>query len=81
MKNNKNRSTHLTVGELQKALRGLPKDMPVYTVDHDHSEWETNGRASKAEVRNQEDMSEYAQESLEKDDTFKIKGDYFIIGV
>ena len=72
----------LTVGELEKALPGLPKDMPVYTQDHDHSEWETNWRASRAEVMNQDDMNNYAHEQLEKDNgMFKIEGDYFIIGI
>lgn len=71
----------MTVGELRKALRGLPSNMPCYNVDHDHSEWETNGRTRYAEVRNQKDMGEYAQESLRKDPGFKIKGRYLAIGV
>jgi len=73
----------LTVGDLKKALRGLPKDMPVYTQDHDHAEWETNGLAGWCGVRNQLDMDDYAQEQLskDKDDCFKIDGDYFVVKV
>lgn len=72
---------YLTVGKLKKALRGLPDNMPVYTRDHDHSEWETNGRASDAVVLNQADMDDYAQQSLDENSEFKIEGDYFVVGV
>lgn len=73
---------YLTVGKLRDILKGLPDNMPIYTADHDHSEWETNGRASYAEVRNQKDMSDYAKECLERDKgIFKRKGKYFVIGV
>jgi len=71
----------MTVGELRKALKGLPANMPCYNVDHDHSEWETNGRTKYAEVRNQKDMDDYAKQCLEKDQFFKIKGRYLAIGV
>jgi len=72
----------LTVGELKKALKGINNNVPVFNVDHDHSEWETNGAAGYAELRNQNNMSNYAKECLEKDDgIFKIKGNYFAIGV
>lgn len=70
---------HLTVGELRKRLEGLPDNMPVYTMDHDHSEWETNGLARYVEVKNQSKMDSYAKEMLNKDTIFKIKGDYLTI--
>lgn len=72
----------MTVGELKKALRGLPNDMIVMCADHDHAEWETNGTPSSAGVVNQKYMSDYAHQELEKNDgVFKIKGDYFLLHI
>lgn len=71
----------LTVGKLKKKLKGIPDSTPIYTADHDHSSWETNGLASQVEFLNQNDMSDMEKEFLEEDPVFKIKGSYVVIRV
>ena len=71
----------LTVGKLKKALKGIDDKTPVYLADHDHSEWETNGRASIVELINQKDFDDYIQGEIEKDSCFKIDGNYIVIRV
>ena len=71
----------LTVGKLKKALKGIPDSTPIYTVDHDHSEWETNGRANRVELVNQKDFDDRTQQELERNPEFKIKGSYLAIRV
>jgi hypothetical protein len=69
----------MKVKDLRKALKGVNGNMDVYTKDHDHSEYETNGLAGYAEVVNQKNMDEYEKERL--DPCFKIKGNYFVVSV
>lgn len=71
----------MTIKELRKQMRGLDENLEIYTADHDHSEWETNGKTFCAEVRNQSEMNEHAKESLNQNPEFKIDGDYFVINV
>ena len=71
----------MTIKELRKQLRGLDENLEIYTADHDHSEWETNGKASCVEVRNQSEMDGYAKESLRKNPEFKIDGYHVVIKV
>jgi hypothetical protein len=62
----------LTVKDLHKALKGVPGNTPVYTADHDHSKYEWNGKAGRAELINQS-----GAERVDKE--FAIKGNYFVI--
>lgn len=69
----------MTVADLRKALKGVPGHLEVYTRDHDHSKYETNGLASCAEVIDQKEMDDWERKRL--DDTFKITKKYFVVSV
>lgn len=73
----------LTVKQLRQALKGVDGEMRVYTSDHDHSEFETNGIASHAFVEDQSNADEHSMKYLnsKKGEMFKIKGKYFVIKV
>lgn len=71
----------LTVGKLKKALKGLPDNTPVYTQDHDHAEYETNGLARYATLMNQKDATDYQRKQQDLDGDFKIEGPYLVIRV
>ena len=68
----------MTIKELRKKLRGLDENMKVYIANHDHSEWETDGLASNADIRNQDD---FKGELLDEPDNSQptINGDYLVI--
>lgn len=76
----------MTVGELKKKLRDIPNEAVVYTADHDHSEWESNGQVSSViYIENQEaefPEGTYAREELEADGgVFKIDTPYVLLKV
>jgi len=71
----------LTVGKLKKLLKGIDDKTPIYLSDHDHSEWETNGRANDVELINQDDFDDWTKAKLETDYQFKIKGNYLVIRI
>ena len=61
-----------TVGQLRKALKNLPANMPIYVSDHDHGTYETNGPLHVAEVKDQAEAEPWRP--IEKD--FEIEGPY-----
>lgn len=69
----------MTVGELIKKLKGLDGNLPVYISDHDHSEWETNGKLNSVYKVNQKDMDKWNKKHL--DPIFKIEGEYLVLRV
>lgn len=71
----------MKVKDLIKELQKMPKNADVYTADHDHSEWEHNGKVRYLELVNQNKLDQYAKEKLDRDSFFKIKGTYVTIRV
>jgi len=67
----------MTVADLRKAIKGVDGKMPIYSRDHDHSTYETNGPIGLVEVLDQEDMDEWDKKSL--DEPHIIKGKYLVI--
>lgn len=66
---------------IKKSVKRDSRQYARFTADHDHSEFETNGRAGHAELKNQKNAEQYQKEYLDKNDFFKIKGNYFVIKV
>jgi hypothetical protein len=69
----------MTVADLRKALKGVRGKTPVYTRDHDHGEYETNGLARMAELKDQADIPKSERHYLNP--IFHIEGKYFIVSV
>ena len=69
----------MIVKELISELKKMPQDAKVYTADHDHSGWETNGAVRCVELCNQSEMGDYTIEYLERNPYFKIKDNYVTI--
>jgi hypothetical protein len=67
----------MIVADLRKALKGVRGNLEVYTRDHDHGKYETNGLARCGEVINQKEMNNWEREHL--DDIFKIDKKYFVV--
>ena len=76
----------MTVKQLKKLLSKVPDNAIVYTADHDHSEWETNGMVlSVTYIENQKKEfpeGTYAREELNKDgQCFVIEKPYVVLKV
>lgn len=71
----------MTVSELIKALNGVPGNLPVYIADHDHGDYETGGKASFVDVKDQSEADEEGKAYLnsKQGNAFKIKGKYLVI--
>lgn len=67
----------MTVSELRKALKGINGKLTVYSQDHDHGVYETNGRVSSVSVIDQKNMEDWEKKNF--DPVHKRKGKYLVI--
>ena len=71
----------MKVGELIKELRKFDKNIEVWCADHDHSEWEVNGKPTSVFKYNQEERRIDRLKRYSGEDYTKIKGDYVVIHI
>ncbi len=52
----------MTVKDLIKKLKKMPKNLIIYTADHDHGTFETNSVAGCCEIVDKSEMDEYVND-------------------
>ena len=65
-------TTIITVRELLKALKDVPKDTPIYTAAHDQPTTGTDGSVFQVIFINQRDEGEI-------EECYKLHGDYVVL--